>query len=454
MREDIILRVENLSKVYDTAPAKYNQRFADVLNIKSGKEQGNTFTALDNVSFELKRGESLGIIGPNGAGKSTLLRILSGITKPTTGKVEIFGRCLSVLDIGTGFHPDLTGRENIYLSGEILGMTQKEIERKYKEIVAFSGIEESIHQPVKTYSSGMYLRLAFSVVINMDADLLIFDEVLAVGDKEFRNKCIDKVYELLYANKSLIIASHNDSQIVNLTNTCLLLDKGVALYFGKPQEAIFQATANTYNAEKIEGKDKHINVGFNVDSEEEDVSDVERDVILDSSPIGNTVHNPNVEVEGIERDLLEASNRDPLNGINIISVEILDESNNPNTGFKWEDSITIRLKYQLKESGSDLGIAIIIQDSAEYRLMVFNTLELEEKYRMHKGTYEISWKIPPYIFGPGTFYLELITTLNGKIFNRKGNILFFQIASKGKIGNYETYTPIKVNAEIKKKKNV
>lgn len=451
MNDDVILRVSGVSKVYDTSAYRYNQTIKDALSgfFQKPKVPADTHKALDDVTFELKRGESLGIIGPNGAGKSTLLRILSGITKPTSGKVEIFGRCLSVLDIGTGFHPDLTGRENVYLNGEILGMQRREIDKKYKEIVAFSGIEEAIYQPVKTYSSGMYLRLAFSIVINMDADLLIFDEVLAVGDKEFRNKCMDKVYELLYTNKSLIIASHNDSQIVNLTNTCLLLEKGKLIYLGKPEEAIFKAITNVYSPEVVE-KD---NDDFNSNTEEQLDSEEEIDIntYRDNSVHETTKNDTNEEGLIIQRELLEASKRQTMKGLNIIAVEILDESNNSKTVFKWEDSITVRLRYQIKENGSDLGIVIIIQDSTEYRLIAFNTLELEEKYLTQKGTYELTWKIPSYIFGQGTFYIEIMTTLNGKIFSRKGNILFFQVSSTGKIGNYESYTPIKVNALINKR---
>ena len=184
---------------------------------KQVKTLEGEITILNDVSFELKRGECLGIVGPNGAGKSTLLKILSGISSPTSGKVTINGRVLSVLDIGTGFHPDLTGRENVYLNGEILGMSRSEIDKKYQEIVDFSGVGDFINRPVKQYSSGMYLRLAFSIVVTLDADLLLFDEVLAVGDSLFQEKSINRLYGLLDSGRSVIIVSHDNTQILNLT---------------------------------------------------------------------------------------------------------------------------------------------------------------------------------------------------------------------------------------------
>ncbi len=208
---DVILKVEGLTKFYyPEQPSKRSIKdlFTDPFG-RFNKEQPRV-EAIKDVSFELRKGESLGIIGSNGAGKSTLLKILSGVTAPTSGKVTINGRVLSVLDIGTGFHPDLTGKENVYLNGEILGMSRSEIDKRYHDIVSFSGIGDFIDRPIKQYSSGMFLRLAFSVVVNMDADLLLFDEVIGVGDVAFRDQCKKKIGKLISEQgKAVVVISHN-----------------------------------------------------------------------------------------------------------------------------------------------------------------------------------------------------------------------------------------------------
>jgi lipopolysaccharide transport system ATP-binding protein len=225
---EVILKVEDLSKTYYSYPLAVGG-LGDVLRNMvrdSTLDSKAEVHALSGVSFDLKRGDSLGVIGPNGAGKSTLLKILSGVSAPSSGSVTINGRVLSVLDIGTGFHPDLSGRENVYLSAEILGMSRKEIDLKYKEIIEFSGIDEFINRPVKHYSSGMYLRLAFSVVVSLDADLLLFDEVLGVGDATFRLRTSARMRELTRSGRSIILVSHNMAEIVETCNRCVRLENG------------------------------------------------------------------------------------------------------------------------------------------------------------------------------------------------------------------------------------
>ena len=189
-------------------------------------EVRNTFWALENVSFEVKRGEVLGIIGRNGAGKSTLLKILSRITKPTCGHAEIKGRVGSLLEVGTGFHPELTGRENIYLNAAILGMRKAEVERKFDEIVAFAEVEKFIDTPVKRYSSGMYVRLAFAVAAHMETEVLLVDEVLAVGDAQFQKKCLCKMGEVATEGRTIIFVSHNMAAVESLCDRSILLCRG------------------------------------------------------------------------------------------------------------------------------------------------------------------------------------------------------------------------------------
>ncbi len=197
------------------------------------------FWALKDVSFEVKQGEVVGIIGRNGAGKSTLLKILSRITEPTDGRVRIKGRVASLLEVGTGFHPELTGRENIYLNGAILGMSKAEIRGKFDEIVAFSEIEKFLDTPVKRYSSGMYVRLAFAVAAHLEPEILIVDEVLAVGDVEFQRKCLGKMREVSRVSSRIVLfVSHNMAAIKSLTTRALLLERGQIAYAGRPEDAI------------------------------------------------------------------------------------------------------------------------------------------------------------------------------------------------------------------------
>jgi len=196
------------------------------------------FWALDDVSFQIKRGDVVGIIGRNGAGKSTLLKILSRITEPTRGRVRLNGRVASLLEVGTGFHPELTGRENIYLNGAILGMSKTEIRRKFDEIVAFSEIDQFLDTPVKRYSSGMYVRLAFAVAAHLEPDILIVDEVLAVGDAEFQRKCLGKMHDVAHGGRTILFVSHNMQAVSVLCNRALFFRNGSVVHAGSARETI------------------------------------------------------------------------------------------------------------------------------------------------------------------------------------------------------------------------
>jgi lipopolysaccharide transport system ATP-binding protein len=200
------------------------------------KKIDTTFWALDDVSFEINYGEAVGIIGRNGAGKSTLLKILSRITKPTRGRVDLFGRVGSLLEVGTGFHPELTGRENIFLNGAILGMSRQEIAKKYDEIIDFAEVEKFLDTPVKFYSSGMYVRLAFAVAAHLDPEILVVDEVLAVGDAAFQRKCLGKLGENAESGRTVLFVSHNMAAINRLCRRALLLDKGRLIADGPATE--------------------------------------------------------------------------------------------------------------------------------------------------------------------------------------------------------------------------
>jgi len=230
------IHVENLGKQYRIGqrPAAYttlretlSSAFSSPLNrLGSGKEDESKFWALRNVSFDVQQGTVLGVIGRNGAGKSTLLKLLSRVTDPTEGTAVINGRVGSLLEVGTGFHPELTGRENISLNGAILGMKHSEVESKFDEIVAFAEVEQFIDTPVKRYSSGMYLRLAFAVAAHLEPEILVVDEVLAVGDAEFQRKCLGKMSDVAQQGRTVLFVSHNMSAILRLTEETLVIEKG------------------------------------------------------------------------------------------------------------------------------------------------------------------------------------------------------------------------------------
>ena len=219
-------------------------------NDRTKKGDSEYVWALRDVSFDIKQGEVVGIIGRNGAGKSTLLKILSRVTSPTTGTIKTRGRIASLLEVGTGFHPELTGVENIYLNGAILGMQKHEITRKLDEIIDFSGCERYIDTPVKRYSSGMYVRLAFAVAANLDPEIMIVDEVLAVGDHEFQKKCIGKIRRIRDDGGTVVFVSHNMSSVEALCDSAILLQKGMVTSTGKPREII-----SRYLSGAVEGSD-------------------------------------------------------------------------------------------------------------------------------------------------------------------------------------------------------
>jgi len=240
-----VIEVENLSKHYRLGSIGAHSFLQDCTNLGrsiglpfKNHKKNNIFTALDDVSFNVKEGDIVGIIGHNGAGKSTLLKILSRITEPCQGNATIRGKVSSLLEIGTGFHPEMTGKENIYLSGSLFGLKKKGIDDCYESIIEFAQVKEFIDTPVKRYSSGMFVRLAFSVAAHLEPDILIIDEVLAVGDADFQKKCITKIDSQTKSGRTVLIVSHNLSLIASLCNKVLLLEKGKVLKYGETDKCI------------------------------------------------------------------------------------------------------------------------------------------------------------------------------------------------------------------------
>lgn len=260
--DDLMIKVENVSKRYilgqigGTTLYEELQRLSAKLHGREdptkkigtkNSDKNESFLALDNVSFEVKTGERVGIIGHNGAGKSTLLKLISRVTAPTSGSIGLNGRVASMLEVGTGFHPELTGRENIYMNGAILGMSKKEINDKIDDIIEFSECRQFIDTPIKRYSSGMYVKLAFAVAAHLDAEIMIMDEVLAVGDVAFQNKCIEKMTQISKSGRTILYVSHNMATIRTLCNRCMVLNRGKLQFVGDNEEAIQYYMANTFN---------------------------------------------------------------------------------------------------------------------------------------------------------------------------------------------------------------
>jgi len=292
---NLAVEVHHIGKRYriGAAPASYRtfrETLIDTLS-NPGKRgfgrmtDGNSFWALKDVSFEVKQGQAIGIVGRNGAGKSTLLKILSRVTEPTVGSALIRGRVGSLLEVGTGFHPELTGRENIYLNGAILGMKHSEIDKKLDEIIAFSEVEEFIDTPVKRYSSGMYLRLAFAVSAHLEPEVLVVDEVLAVGDAEFQRKCLGKMSDVANDGRTVLFVSHNMSAIARLTTETIVLEKGQVIYQAPTVEAVdyylshgfTQGGERNWNEEeRLEAKAPFVPLAMRVLNDQGSVSDTVR----------------------------------------------------------------------------------------------------------------------------------------------------------------------------------
>ena len=320
-----------------------------------GKDQKEEFWALDNVSFNVKRGEIIGIIGPNGAGKSTLLKILSQITPPTTGEIKISGSVGSLLEVGTGFHPELTGRENIFLNGAILGMTRKQTARKFNEIVEFSGIGKFLDTPVKHYSSGMYVRLAFSVAAHMEPDILIVDEVLAVGDAEFQKKCLGKMNDITKSDgRTIIFVSHNLDAIERLCTKTILLKKGKIIKVGETSDVI-----NYY-----------------------------------------------LNVESSLNSIVEFKEKSNLQG-QIKKVTILDKNNEPRVRIPVSEKFFIEIELDIKEKLEQKMIFLHFYYHGEI-ILVSTEGDKTGVYKNYDvGTYKTRVEIPAYLFQVGMLFLNI-----------------------------------------------
>ena len=257
------IRAHNLGKLYRRmAPGFRLQTLKSALldgNLIAGLDSADTIAALEDVSFDVAKGRAFGVIGSNGSGKSTLLKILTGMLKPTTGRVEVDGRVAALIELGAGFHPEISGRENIFINGAVLGLSRREVERRYDEIVEFSGLQDFIEEPVKNYSSGMYVRLGFAVAVHTDPDILLVDEVLAVGDEAFQHKCLRRIEEFLARGKTLVLVTHSLDLVEQFADEVLWIEGGRKRLQGSPRrvaDAYRQAVAEDEGRGHLEAKEQ------------------------------------------------------------------------------------------------------------------------------------------------------------------------------------------------------
>ena len=375
-----VISVENLSKVYRLGQigtgtfsrdleiwwAKTRGKPNPMLRIGEtdhGNRDDEDLWALNDVSFTVKQGEVLGIIGHNGAGKSTLLKILSRVTAPTSGRVRVKGRIASLLEVGTGFHPELTGRENIYLNGAILGMSRGEIARKFDEIVDFSGVERFIDTPVKRYSSGMYVRLAFAVAAHLEPEILLVDEVLAVGDTEFQKKCLGKMGDVAREGRTVLFVSHNMDSIEQLCTQGIWFDKGSIQKSGEIEKIV-----NQY---------------------------------LNSALPKENLSNWNIR-KGSQK-------------IFFTSLEIYRSDNQlPSREFRTGDGVRFLMQLQSDADYGRIFVGLQLIDSNSKLIFAFHSQERGFRCDVRKGSNQLTLEVPFLSLLPGNYYLNLVTLLPNK----------------------------------------
>jgi len=353
---DLAIRCEGIAKQYRIGARESYRSLRDALTdaittpirrMGAALHGGNghrdnsvrTIWALQDVSFEVRTGEVVGIIGRNGAGKSTLLKILSRITKPTRGSAEIYGRVGSLLEVGTGFHPELTGRENVYLNGAILGMKKAEMDRKFDEIVAFAELEEFIDTPVKRYSSGMYTRLAFAVAAYLDPEILLVDEVLAVGDARFQKKCLGKMGQVAKEGRTVLFVSHNLVMLQRLCNTGILLDAGSLALRGSTSDCIRRY----------------------------------REILEDDT----------------QADIVTSSD----GGLSIRSLRTFDEQGRPTELWKYGKPLTVEVEIEVKRPQANVAVDITFYSMGQQRLFGFRSDSWATKRKCDVGIHKITFLI-------------------------------------------------------------
>lgn len=373
MNDNYSVFIDDITKVYrkwDRARKFLTIKSAllrgELFNSLKTKNNDKVFYALENISYKIKKGTTLGIIGKNGSGKSTLLKIMAGITKPLRGNIRTNGKVTALLELGAGFHPEISGRENIFINGIMLGLTKKELYDKFDEIVEFAELEDFIDAPVKTYSSGMYMRLAFSVAINVNPDILLIDEVLAVGDKSFTNKCLERIKQLKQLGKTIIFVSHSLQTIEMLCDEVIWLDKGKLINAGKPREII-----ENYLLKMAEDEEKKLNI---IQAKDSKALDNHNNIKVYEESHKDTNEKYLVEI------ISEPDSTNPFTrkrwgsrDIEIIKVEFIDKEGKNRWVIKTGEDIIIRIYYNCRKPIQDPVIGIGIYRIDDLCIFATNT---------------------------------------------------------------------------------
>jgi homopolymeric O-antigen transport system ATP-binding protein len=398
---DVAVRVRNVSKQYKIGARTRHNTLRDELvygvrslvrknrRSRSSAESDSTLWAVKDVSFDVRQGEVLGIIGRNGAGKSTLLKILSRITEPTTGRCEIYGRLGSLLEVGTGFHSELTGRENVYLNGAILGMRKGEIDRKFDEIVAFAEVEQFIDTPVKRYSSGMHVRLAFAVAAHLQPEILIIDEVLAVGDQSFQNKCLGKLGSVAKEGRTVLFVSHNLAAVANLCTSGIWIDHGHTRMRGDAKP-IIEAYMKTSSGSARELRDR-----------------------VDGQNTGE--------------------HRKGSGDARFLDAKLLDANKESRSTFAMGESIVVEFEMEFARSFPWLHMSVDVKRS-ETGLPVLHLLNHDSgRYfeDLPNGTHRFTVEIPNCMLYPGTYSVSLFAAVPGNRLDHVEDVVTFSMIQSG-----------------------
>lgn len=397
----VVIRVENLTKKYILRHEGSNSyvalreviagSFKKVVKKEIQRPSKEEFLALNNVSFEVNQGERVGIIGRNGAGKSTLLKVLSRITEPSAGRVSMKGRIASLLEVGTGFHPELTGRENIFLNGSILGMAKREIQAKFDEIVAFAEVEQFLDTPVKRYSSGMYVRLAFAVAAHLEPEILIVDEVLAVGDAEFQKKCLGKMQDVSSSGRTILFVSHNMAAIQNLCDKAIYLKKGEVQTIGRSEEVIstyLKSTAEVQNINLADRKDRSGNGAIRFQSVE----------LIDGN--GNTLQSLHCGKKAVIRIHFERNLNVMINNLHV-AIGIDNDMGQRIT--QMNNEVTNQIFNNVQSNSIDLVIDDLPLKHGLYSFVLYSTMNNEiadwiqnaGTFHVESGDFYHTGKLPP-----------------------------------------------------------
>ena len=401
------IRVQNLSKCYQIgAQSGANWRLSDAVKgaarstwnkVKSLAAAGpaagaDAYWAVQDVSFDVQPGEVVGLVGRNGAGKSTLLKLLSRITTPTSGRIEVRGRLGSLLEVGTGFHPELSGRENVYLNGSILGMTRREIAKKFDQIVEFSEIGKFLDTPVKRYSSGMYVRLAFSIAAHLEPDILILDEVLAVGDATFQRKCIDRMTELARAGHTILFVTHNMQLVPRLCDRAVHLSKGRVIEVG-PSDVVTQHYL---------------------------------DRILEDSRGGD----------------LRAKPRSGDGRARFVRAEAYDSRGEPVSAHLSGDDLTVRLELETQQTLPGMSVRVALQTLHGTRIVTGWTQEVGLALTLTPGAHQLSVKFPGLAIRPGQTFLVnlLLSNESATVLDDVESAIVLDVVGDGRTAHLSTNT--------------